>query len=1095
MKKTMRAVPAIIIIMTAFFGCAKDVQPFVSSSGAVSPFASFRDIPGVTDEEIKAIEALQKEYKAFSLGASLTTEAFINENGEIGGYTALLCEWLSDLFGIPFELGIYTSGETLEKVTAQEIDFVSNLRITEKRTETFYMTESISDRWYVSVRLAGSRSTAQILQERPLKYAFMEGFTVQDTIDLILTTVNFEVLWVHSYAEAYAMLESGNADAFIGVNVSEASFDYLGEVYIENVYPLMFSSQAMATANPKLEPIITVLEKALRNGGSSYMNHLHSAGNREYRRHKFNMSLSDEERAYISSHPDVPVAANLDNYPIMFFNAHEKEWQGIFFDLLKEITALTGVSFNVVNGNDADWPVVYDMVLNGEAAFTGNLHKMQEREGLFLWPDTSLIPDYYALVSKTETSDIALDEVLYMKVGLPKDTSYATKFREWFPSHTGTVEYETMELAMNAMQRGEIDMVMASQLRLMLLTHHQELPDFKSNVVFDHPIESTFGFNKDEAILCSIVDKALKAIDIKGICERWMRRTSDYRAKIAEARLPWLIGAIVLASVILALILVMFYRSRNERKRLGKLVKEKTSTLTAILDATNDIIFCKDLDSRYILYNKSMETHFNLGNADIVGKNDMEALGVPVEMAEQFIAMDKKVIKEMKPVISEELTPSADGKQLMFETIKTPIIQDGKVTGLVGMSRDITRRKAMEEEARSASEAKSRFIANMSHEMRTPMNVVVGLTDLMLEEDDPVNIRENLKKINSAGNTLMGLINDVLDISKIEAGKLELMPTQHDIASNLNDVITLNLIRIEDKPVTFKLDIHENLPCTLYGDELRIRQIMNNLLNNAFKYTRKGTVTLGIDSQREGDNVWMSIYVSDTGIGIKQEDMVKLFTDYNQVDTHANRTIEGTGLGLSITKKLVELMDGEISVESEYGKGTTFRVRIRVGFVNDATIGKETVENLCNFRYSDKRKRSKLVRSDLSYARVLLVDDFPTNLDVAAGMLRKYKMHVDCMDNGQSAVDLVAEGEPVYDAVFMDHMMPGMDGVEATALIRAIGTKYAQNVPIIALTANAVAGNEQMFLDSGFSAYLSKPINVMVLDSIVQRWVRDKSRE
>jgi CheY-like chemotaxis protein len=223
----------------------------------------------------------------------------------------------------------------------------------------------------------------------------------------------------------------------------------------------------------------------------------------------------------------------------------------------------------------------------------------------------------------------------------------------------------------------------------------------------------------------------------------------------------------------------------------------------------------------------------------------------------------------------------------------------------------------------------------------------------------------------------------------------------------------------------------------------------------------------------------------------------KVLTDYNQVDTQANRKIEGTGLGLSITQKLVELMDGKITVESEYGKGSTFRVRVRQGFVSEKTIGKETVENLRGFRYSDKKKllHEKLVRPDLSYARVLLVDDLPTNLDVAAGMLRKYKMQVDCVTNGQDAIEKISSGEPVYDAVFMDHMMPDLDGIQTTTVIRTLDTEYAKNIPIIALTANAVAGNEQMFLENGFNAFLPKPFNAMILDSVVQKWVRDKSRE
>ncbi|MCL2067760.1 MAG: ATP-binding protein [Treponema sp.] len=410
------------------------------------------------------------------------------------------------------------------------------------------------------------------------------------------------------------------------------------------------------------------------------------------------------------------------------------------------------------------------------------------------------------------------------------------------------------------------------------------------------------------------------------------------------------------------------------------------------------------------------------------------------------------------------------------------------------------------EAAEMANKAKSAFLANMSHEMRTPMNVVVGLTDLMLDEEDPAaNLRDNLKKISTAGNTLLGLINDVLDISKIEAGKLELMPVEYEMPSFLNDIITLNIIRKEDKPITFMLDIKDDLPCFLYGDDLRVKQIINNLLSNAFKYTRKGAVTLGIScltvDEQPGEtdkrDVWMSVYVSDTGIGIREDDMKNIFTDYAQVDAQANRMIEGTGLGLSITKRLTEMMDGEITIQSEYGRGSMFSLRIRQGYVSDKTIGEETAENLRGFRYvEDKRNVSgKLVRADLSYAKVLVVDDMQTNLDVAAGMLRKYKMQVDCVTGGAGAIDLVEAGEPVYDAIFMDHMMPGMDGMETTEKIRAIGTKYAMSIPIIALTANAIAGNEQMFLNNDFQGYLTKPINIMNLDSIIQKWVRDKSRE
>jgi signal transduction histidine kinase/ActR/RegA family two-component response regulator len=486
----------------------------------------------------------------------------------------------------------------------------------------------------------------------------------------------------------------------------------------------------------------------------------------------------------------------------------------------------------------------------------------------------------------------------------------------------------------------------------------------------------------------------------------------------------------------------------------------------------------------------------------LIGKDNIEAFGWPLDKAAEHSARDKQVFVEGQILTVEESVPSTDGSEKLFETIMSPLFQDGKVTGLAGMARDITRRKATEEaakkaekEAKNASEAKSHFIANMSHEMRTPMNVIVGLTDLMLEEEDGVSgkIREELKKINTAGTTLMGLINDVLDISKIEAGKMDLSPIEYGVPSLLNDIITLNMVRIGEKPIEFKLEVGDSLPQTLFGDDLRIKQVLNNLLSNAFKYTKEGTVTLGVGCEPPTANspVWVTFTISDTGIGIREEDIKKLFTDYNQVDTSANRKIEGTGLGLSITKKFVELMGGEITVESAYGKGTTFRARIRQGFVTDTPIAKEIVENLCGFRYKDQKKQAqgKIARADLSYVKVLVVDDFPMNLDVAAGMLRKYKIQVDCVQSGQEAVDRIRAGEPEYDAVFMDHMMPGMDGVEATKLIRASGTGYARKIPIIALTANAVAGSERMFLDNGFNAFLPKPFNATFLDSIIKQWI------
>jgi PAS domain S-box-containing protein len=482
---------------------------------------------------------------------------------------------------------------------------------------------------------------------------------------------------------------------------------------------------------------------------------------------------------------------------------------------------------------------------------------------------------------------------------------------------------------------------------------------------------------------------------------------------------------------------------------------------------------------------------------DVLGQSDVTALGLSAESVAMANDYDRKVMSEQQRVSFEEWLPCADGVTRLFETAKVPLILDGEIVGILGVGRDMTRRKIMEEEIQAASQAKTSFLANMSHEIRTPLNVIIGLTDLVLEDNSlDKHVADNLVKISNAGSTLLSIVNDILDFSKIESGKLELAPVEYYMSSLLNDVVTIVVTRLAEKPMIFSLNINDDLPAKLYGDDLRVKQIFSNLLSNAIKYTHRGKIELNVHCTRESDGaVWMDIAVSDTGIGIREEDLKKLFSNYNQVDTKANRNIEGTGLGLAITKRLVEMMEGEIRVESEYGKGTTFRLRIKQGFVDNTPVGTDTANKLRNFCYAaDKRiVTKKLVRLNLSYARVLVVDDMQTNLDVAAGFLGNYKMKVDCLDSGQAAIDRIQEGTPVYNAIFMDHMMPGMDGIEAAQAIRAIGTEYAQKIPIIALTANAIHGTEEMFYEHGFQAFISKPIDVMEMDTVIRKWVRDET--
>jgi signal transduction histidine kinase/DNA-binding response OmpR family regulator len=395
------------------------------------------------------------------------------------------------------------------------------------------------------------------------------------------------------------------------------------------------------------------------------------------------------------------------------------------------------------------------------------------------------------------------------------------------------------------------------------------------------------------------------------------------------------------------------------------------------------------------------------------------------------------------------------------------------------------------------NQQKSDFLARTSHEIRTPMNAILGITEIQLQDETlPQKIKEAFYKISNSGDLLLGIINDILDMSKIEAGKLELFSAKYDVPSLINDIVQLNVLYFESKPIKFKLSVDENIPLSLIGDELRIKQILNNLLSNAFKYTDKGEVSLTVtaDHTQHGGKVLQLVFcVNDTGHGMTAEQIRKLGDEYSRFNMEANRTTMGTGLGMNITMKLIQMMDGKISVESKLGEGTTVTVRLpqRNDAADAATIGKEIAENLGRFRFSrataQMKKSPQIVREYMPYGKVLIVDDVESNLYVAKGLLLPYGLSIETVSSGFEAVDKIKDGD-VFDIIFMDHFMPKMDGVEATKIIRSMG--YAH--PIIALTANALTGQAEMFLKNGFDGFISKPIDIRQLNVSLNKFIRNR---
>jgi signal transduction histidine kinase/CheY-like chemotaxis protein/HPt (histidine-containing phosphotransfer) domain-containing protein len=404
---------------------------------------------------------------------------------------------------------------------------------------------------------------------------------------------------------------------------------------------------------------------------------------------------------------------------------------------------------------------------------------------------------------------------------------------------------------------------------------------------------------------------------------------------------------------------------------------------------------------------------------------------------------------------------------------------------------------AAKEAAEQSNSLKGIFLANMSHEIRTPMNAILGTSEIQLQNAAlPPDAEEAFNQIYDSGNLLLNIINDILDFSKIEAGKMEIVSVKYDVPSLLNDAAQLNRLRFESKPVEFTLDVDENTPLELYGDEIRIKQILNNLLSNAFKYTDEGKIGLSVYAEplvraekKDEEMVSLVFQVSDTGQGMKEDQIAKLFDEYSRFNMETNRTIVGTGLGMSIVKRLIDMMDGQISVESEIGKGSTFTVRLPQKSAGPAICGVEFVDNLRNFRFrsSPISKKARIIHEYMPYGSVLVVDDVVSNIYVIRGVLQPYGLRIDTASSGIEAIEKIKNGG-VYDIVFMDHMMPGMDGIEATKTIRGMG--YTRT--IIAFTANAIVGQSEIFLANGFDSFISKPIDSRELDVAVKSYIRDK---
>jgi signal transduction histidine kinase len=948
---------------------------------------SASDVPGVTAEELATLDELRAQNTTLSYGMLLTAETFYDAEDQVQGFSRLFCDWLTELFQIPFEPQIYEWGDLVDGLNAERIDFSGELTATSERRQTYLMTDAIAERSVKYMRLQSSRALAEIAQERSLRYAFLEGTTTIDAVTP-LVEYRFETVLVGDYDTAYQMLADGSIDAFFAEGVAEAAFDRYGGVVAEEFFPLVYGPVSLSTHNQQLAPIISIVQKALDAGGMRYLTELYNEGYREYLRQKLSLLLTDEERSYLEGATTVPFLAEHDNYPISFYNSQEDRWQGIAFDVLAQIEDLTGLHFERANGLEAEWPALLDNLERGDGAFVTELIKSHDREGRFLWPGAVNMVDYYALLSKVDYPNIEINEILYARIGLIENSAYAELFHAWFPQHSDTVTYLNNAEAFAALDRGEIDLLMGTENLLLSQTNYEEQAGYKANILLDRSYDSTFGFNKSEPTLCSIIDKTMLIIDTRSIADSWARKTYDYRSKLAQAQIPWLIGASGLMLVVLILLFIMFQRNRQEGKRLERLVQERTAA------------------------------------------------------------------------------------------------------------------------AEAASQAKSDFLSTMSHEIRTPMNAVIGMTTIARTATDMERKDYALQKIEEASKHLLGVVNDVLDMSKIEANKLELSPVEFNFEQVVQRVTDVVAVKFDEKNLRLITNFDKTIPSWLKGDDQRLAQVITNLLGNAVKFTpEKGTVTLNVnliateqgretepesiqennrvntqsDTQDNKGRCTVRVEVIDTGIGISEEQRKRLFSSFGQAESSTSRTYGGTGLGLAISKRIVEMMDGTIGVDSELGAGSTFWFTVTLNRCTSKTkTGEPREANAPDGVDAQNQEESMTpdAKDDNFKGRhVLLAEDVEVNREIVYALLEPTQLEIESAQDGVEALSMFAKDPGHYDLIFMDVQMPRMNGLEATRTIRAMDAPQAKTVPIVAMTASVFREDIEKCLAAGMNDHVGKPID------------------
>lgn len=1096
--ETMKRITIIVIMISLVLSALSSNDATASSQ--LESIPNYHSIPGVTQEEIAAVEALKATRGTFSLGHLNTTESFRKSDGEYTGFVLEICRVLSSLLDVQVTPKAYEDwGELKKDIDSWQTDFSAEFTYTPERAKIYDMTTPIAGRRLKAYTLKAAMEVTSEADVEGKRIGFLGGEEIANSIHDVYSEVHFQVVNVTGFSNAVELLLSGEIDVFVTDEVADSIFDVYDYIRGASIFPFVSMPVSITTANPDLKPIISLIDKYLENGGMETMFALYIKSSYEYKKYKLNESFTQEEKDYVADlkkrNAKVKVALMHDAYPASFYNTMEKRYDGAAYDILMQVSELTGISFD-----SECMPVekalsdILEKLRSGEISMMPQLLYSESRKNDYIWSDTSYITTHYALLSKSDLPDLQPFQVYYATVGTVDESVHEEVFKKAFPDHSKMIAYKTGDDVFDALEKGEIDLVMLSETMLLVQTNYREKLGYKVNMTFGKTLDTLYGFNKEETILRDIFDKSLNYIDVAGIEEDWLNRSYDYQSKFYRDAIPYIIATVLTLLVAFAIVFILLIKNRRLSKNLEHIVTErtrelenKTTTLSTIYNAIPDLVFCKDVNENYTSCNPSFEEFAGRTEEYIIGKNDKEVFGANKKIKTLLMPSSNMILSNDKPEIVEELVTYPNGKQKLMETIKTTLVKKNEVIGMIGISRDITQHKELEQKlieakelAEKNSKAKTDFLSRMSHEMRTPMNAIIGMTEIGKKSGELERKDYALDKIESASTHLLGVINDVLDISKIEAGKFELANTEFALKKMLSKIVSVMQFRMEEKQLHFCVDINENVPETAITDEQHLSQVITNLLGNAIKFTPNGgDISLFVENMEEKKDVCtIQFVVKDSGIGIPKEQQKKLFAAFEQGDGSVSRKYGGTGLGLAISKHIVEMMGGDIWIESSVGEGSRFIFTIKVqksdSQTNKVNNAEKSDHNAAGVDYTQAALE---LHNCFAGKHILLAEDVEINREIVMTLLEDTDIQIDCAENGEIAFQMF-QTNPNYDLILMDIHMPEVDGYTATRRIRALSEPRAKTIPIIAMTANVFAEDIERCINAGMNAHIGKPINL-----------------